>query len=171
MLIDQHAASERIYYEKFIQFYNNEKNKKEKYYIKGAKPFTLSHVDTTILLENKEFFKEMGFDIEVGLNNTFILSSIPIIFKDRNIIEIILEIINAIRHDKGTFSLDSKTIKMLQFLACRTAIKAGDTITKQQMKKLITELENTGNSYVCAHGRPTKIEITKYELERMFKRV
>ena len=67
--------------------------------------------------------------------------------------------------------MDSKTTKMLQFLACRTAIKAGDSITKQQMKKLIAELEKTENCYVCAHGRPTKIEITKYELERMFKRV
>jgi DNA mismatch repair protein MutL len=59
---------------------------------------------------------------------------------------------------------------MLSYLACRTAIKSGDKLTKEQMKDLINKLAETKTQYTCPHGRPVKIDISMRELERMFKR-
>lgn len=171
ILIDQHAASERIYYEKFKNLFEKEKKKEEKYLLRNLQSFNVSLSEKEALIQNINFLTKIGFEIEHFRDNTFHITSVPLLFKDRNAVEIIIEMIEDITEKNIKQSIDRKTIKMLQFLACRTAIKAGDKITKNQAKKLIKQLEKTKNSYVCAHGRPTKIEITKYELEKMFKRV
>ena len=71
---------------------------------------------------------------------------------------------------KGIANVDSKSQRMLAFLACRSAIMAGDVLTKEVMKVLLIDLANTPNNTTCPHGRPTSTHLTVKELHREFKR-
>jgi DNA mismatch repair protein MutL len=89
--------------------------------------------------------------------------------KGRNIEKIISEILSDLDNETKK-DLDTKTKRMLQFLACKAAVKAGDPLTTEQSKAIIEQLEKTPNNLTCPHGRPTKITVTLKELATSFKR-
>lgn len=167
-IIDQHAANERINYE----YYLKEMGKETNDFVDLLIPIKmeLSNVEYLKLKEHFDVFKTLNIGIEDFGNNTVIIRSHPCYLKKdyveeslRRIIEVVLEM--------GEFSKEKFVESAAITLACKMSIKANDHISMEEMKTLIERLRETKNPFTCPHGRPTIISFTKYELEKMFKRV
>lgn len=170
MMVDQHAAHERILYEQFLEEFEKQKSKKEVFVLKKAEMIDVSLSDAETVREYLSELQELGFDIEEFGTNVFKINAVPTLFQDRKVAELLLEAVHDLQTGIGLKNVDIRSHKMLSYLACRTAIKAGDKLTKEQMKDLINKLSETKTQYTCPHGRPVKIDISMRELERMFKR-
>ena len=168
LFVDQHAAHERILFEQFIQEFSKEKKRKQ---IPLKVPIMLefSATDKELLKQYRNQLNKIGVKIK-ELNGLITIISIPEILKDRDIRSIVSELLEDISTSERLPSTDRLSNQMLSFLACRTAVKAGDTLTRQQQKKLLDELETSPNNATCAHGRPTRITISLVELHRLFGR-
>lgn len=171
IVIDQHAAHERVLYERFIAAYKRKKLADEQYLLPSSVALHLGAGEAETLREHMESWKDLGFDIHEYGANTFIVSAVPRLFKDRDIHEIIGEMLADISQGAKVKDIDSRTQRMLAYLSCRSAIKAGEPLTKQQMRDLLAELETTPNNATCPHGRPTKVEMSLKEWHRKFHRL
>ncbi len=160
ILIDQHAAHERIIYEKLKRDLKDRNIKSQRV----AEPYRveLNPIDSEILFEKIDSLLEIGIDITPFGGNTFLISSFPLILKDLNWKSFLDEIIK----EGKSISLDN----ILKAMACHTAIKAGESLNLDEMKNLVKELYKTSLPSHCPHGRPTIKKITYSELEKMFKR-
>ncbi|MCL5091032.1 MAG: DNA mismatch repair endonuclease MutL [Patescibacteria group bacterium] len=170
LLLDQHAAHERILFAQFEKAFKKHQAKKEKIHLAKAILLELPLADSQALLENLEIFRQIGFEIEEFGENVFKVEAIPKIFQDWDIAEIIKETLIDLATTGRAKEIDNQTKKMLSYLACRSAIKAGEKLTQKQIKKLLKELSELNLAYTCPHGRPLKVEISLAEIDRMFKR-
>lgn len=168
-LIDQHAAQERINYEKYLNVLKNKIMEQTEMLI----PITieLSKSEFEIIKEHLEIMTNMGFELEEFGINTYKITTHPTWLKEGYEEESIKKIIDLI----VTLTTDFDPIKFNEHvaitLACKLSIKANYNISYEEMESLLNELVLTSNPYNCPHGRPTIIKFTTYELERMFKRV
>lgn len=169
LIIDQHAAHERILYEQFKSEFKSTQLKRERITLKPPQIINLTFSDLEILKENIGEFTQLGFGIEEFSDNTIKLTHIPKVFIDHNLEKIIVEILNNFQSEISKM-LDSQTDILLKYLACRTAVKRGDKLTKKQSSELIKKLEETPSNITCPHGRPTKIEFSIQHLNKYFKR-
>lgn len=110
-------------------------------------------------------FERLGFRIK-GTS----LTHVPEIFQDRDPKQLFSELFETLEDSGDTRAIDRVSEEMLAFLACRAAVKAGDSLTIEQMKKIVFDLSNTPNNATCPHGRPTKIQMTLKDLNTMFHR-
>jgi DNA mismatch repair protein MutL len=165
-IVDQHAAHERILYEQFKSLFNTKKQKPFK--LKTKQTINLSLQDSEIFSQNINQFKNFGFVFKTS-KNKLLLTQIPEILKDRNLDEIISDLIEQLSQNKN-LSLDLQTDKMLKYLACRGAIKQGDELSEDESRELIGKLFKTPNYTSCPHGRPTFIKTSLKELYKQFKR-
>lgn len=165
-IIDQHAAHERINYEKFMNQINNKKIVSQEFVI--PKIINLSHEDFYVTISNREVFATLGFIIENFGVNSIMIRSIPVIFAEANVNEIFYNLLDIIKNssNKNEF-LINKIVKH----ACVKSVKAGDKLHQQELKKLLSDLSKTSNPLTCPHGRPVIIKLTKYEIEKMFERI
>ncbi len=166
-MIDQHAAHERINYEKFLYQYNNREILKQELIVPEV--INLSYEDYYLSIENKEIFEQIGLVIEAFGSNSIIINNIPVIFSNANIKDLFYTVLDSLKNiNKSKLNLEiDKIIKK----ACVKSVKAGDKLHIIEVKKLIDDLKSTHNPYTCPHGRPVIIKMTKYEIERMFERV
>ena len=158
-LIDQHAAHERILYDKISQYFENDIPSQV---LVSPVSVQLSSEEEVLLWENMERLNKLGFEIEEFGHKTFAIRAAPFIFESINP-GVFLEILNKISTVKSKEEMAS--------LACRAAVKAGDSLNLTEAKSLIDQLVKTANPFTCPHGRPTIVEFTKYQIEKMFKRV
>ncbi|WP_026895063.1 DNA mismatch repair endonuclease MutL [Clostridiisalibacter paucivorans] len=166
-IIDQHAAHERIMYEKYKEQYLNEHIVIQN--LLAPEVIDVSFKDYESIINNIEIFKRLGFIIEDFGGNNLILRGVPMIFGKPNSKEMFMEILDNIRSDLNT-TYDLKIDKIMK-LACTNSIKGGDRIQDIEIKKLINDLSKSQNPFTCPHGRPIIIKMTKYELEKKFKRI
>ena len=163
-LIDQHAAAERINYEKFMK----ELSREDKHTTDLLVPIKIDE-----FLKIKEYLdvlKDIGVYLEEFGDHTFLVRRHPtFIYKGRE--KDSIEKIIAILLDKGTFSKEKFIEKTATTLACRLSIKANDYISLDEAAYLLDTLRTCENPFTCPHGRPTIITYSNYELERLFKRV
>ena len=167
-LIDQHAAQERTNYERYLRYLKSEKITTTDLLI----PITieLNQADYLKFNERKEVLINMGFGIEEFGVNTILIKKHPtwlLTGYEKESIEKLVDLtINDYNIDKVKFC-DS----IAKTLACKMSVKGNTRITMDAMQQIIDDLVLCDNPYNCPHGRPTIISFTKYELERMFKRV
>lgn len=166
-LIDQHAAHERILYEKSM------KAKGQEYMQMLAVPenINLTHLEAQILIENILHFHSVGFIVEHFGGDSFLLRGVPQGFVPGREKTIFLDLLDYFCQNRNKITNKQLHEGMLILAACKSAIKAGDRLTQGQMEKLLEDLSKTEIPYTCPHGRPTTIFISGYELEKMFKRV
>ena len=165
-LLDQHAAHEKVLYEKYMQkFYKKEINMQ---LLLDPIVVEVSNVDMLEIENNVDIFLKFGFDIEIFGNNHIMIRSVPTMFGNPESEKFILEIIDNINDIKNNYELKEDKFASM---ACRAAIKANDKIVNIEMKSLLNQLEICENPFTCPHGRPTIVEITKHEIEKMFKRI
>ncbi|AFS78527.1 DNA mismatch repair protein MutL [Gottschalkia acidurici 9a] len=165
-LIDQHAAHERIMYEKFKYQLEN-----QDVYIQSLmlpEVINLSQKEIDLVRENLSTFTKLGFNMEEFGNNAIILRGVPLVFGNPNSKTLLLDIIDNL--EDGVKSNYDLLLEKIMKLACTSAIKAKDNIEDIEIEKLMEDLELTEEPFTCPHGRPIIIEITNYELEKKFKR-
>lgn len=164
-LIDQHAAHERILYDKFVNAHNN---------IPAQTMLMPLYIDVTahdteIIEKHREDFSRLGVDIELAGEALLRVSSLPADIKADGAEDFIREITKMLSEMKNISPSDLRQ-NMLHMMACKAAIKAGEVLNMRQMRQLIIDLCNTEHPFTCPHGRPCMIEISSAELYKMFKR-
>lgn len=164
-LIDQHAAHERILYDKFVNAHNN---------IPAQTMLMPLYIDVTahdteIIEKHREDFSRLGVDIEPAGETLLRVSSLPADIKADGAEDFILEITKMLSEMKNISPSDLRQ-NMLHMMSCKAAIKAGEVLNMRQMRQLIIDLCNTEHPFTCPHGRPCMIEISSAELYKMFKR-
>ena len=166
-IIDQHAAAERINYEKYFEAMK--KPKAGTIDLLVPIKIDLPSDEAILLKKNISILLDMGFDIEEFGLNTFIIRTHPLWLPNYATEEAIKKIINIII-EKEEFDYGKFIEKVAITLACKMSIKANDYVSTSEVEVLIEALRNTKNPFTCPHGRPTIITYTKYELEKLFKR-
>lgn len=167
-IIDQHAAHERIMYEKVKKnFYSS--TDKESQIMLLPDIITLSHKEKDIVRENTGLFKKAGFIFEEFGDNTIRLIGVPSMCMELNTKELFLQILDEIDTVAIT-ATQEKEDKFISTIACKAAVKANMNLSKEEVEKLMDQLLVLQNPFTCPHGRPIAIKMTKYELERKFNR-
>lgn len=166
-IIDQHAAHERIMYEKIKQQLESD----EVYMQQLITPqiIDVTHGEMQLIKENINLFKKIGFDIEEFGLNSIVIRSVPLVFGVPDTKMLFLDILDNLKDDIKS-SYDIRLDKVMK-LACSSAIKAGHNIKDLEIDTLLIDLKNAKQPYTCPHGRPIIIKISKYEIEKRFKRV
>jgi DNA mismatch repair protein MutL len=169
VMIDQHAAAERILYERFTEELRAEAVKTQKLLISE-----LVHLSPKLFQTGKHFrglLLELGYDTEDFGVSTIMVNTIPVVLGKQFNKTSFLDILDDLDKNGEPRSLEEFFHKRFARMACRTAIKAGDEITLPQIKKYIQDLGDLNVPYACPHGRPIIVKISFYEIEKMFKRV
>lgn len=166
-LIDQHAAQERVNYEKVLKGLLTNEN------IDLLVPISieLTKSDYTVIKNNISKLEDMGFKLEEFGINTFKITSHPIWIKERDAEDTIKKVFDVLLEEHKNFDPVKFNDNVAATIACKASIKGNSRITLDEAKFLLEELVLCDNPYNCPHGRPTIIKFTIYELEKMFKRV
>lgn len=167
-LFDQHAAHERINYEKYLKEIDEEKVITTELLI----PINIELTSSEYEVFNKygDIFKELGFDYNCFGINTIQIRKQPIWLKKGKEEENIRRIIDILINAEGKFDILKFRNNVAQMLACKNAVKAHDHLSTEQIEKLLKDLVKCENPYNCAHGRPTMVKFSEYDLDKMFKR-
>ena len=165
-LLDQHAAHEKILYEEYMKKFKS--NKIDMQMLLDPIVLEVSNIDMLKVEANIDLFLNFGFEIELFGNNHIMVRGVPTIFGNPESEKFIFQIIDNIDDLKNSYDLKSDKFASM---ACRAAIKANDKIHTMEMRKLLTQMETCENPFTCPHGRPTIVEISKKEIEKMFKRI
>ncbi len=166
-VIDQHAAAERINYEKYLKELSQPTTSKVSLLVPLSLEF--SNEDFLLLKEKMPLLEEMGISCEEFGHNTLIVRSHPAWFIEGKEKESIEKVI-ALLLTKGEFQKEKFIEKTAITLACRMSIKANDYISQEDMQYLLDTLIACKNPFTCPHGRPTVIAYSNYDLEKLFKR-
>lgn len=166
VVIDQHAAHERILYEQFLHAYYEHAHVHQ--ISLGAPQKLTNMIFANVSDRSLNLLKSLGVTIEKH-NEEFFITKIPVILQHRNYQEYIKEIIEQ-SEEYQPYELDAATHKTLSFLACRSAIKAGEPLTIEEQKNLVEKLLLTTTNYTCPHGRPVVMHMSLDELAYHFKR-
>ena len=167
-IIDQHAAHERIMYEKIKANYYNDTNKDSQLMLLPD-IITLSHKDMQIAKDNMEIFEKAGFVLEEFGENTIKLSGVPTVCLDLDTKELFLETLDEINTVARTAKQEIEE-KFIATVACKAAVKANMALTKEEVDSLMQELLTLPNPFTCPYGRPTAIRMTKADIEKKFSR-
>lgn len=167
VMIDQHAAHERILYEEFSEKFK--KSKVNSQYIEGVSPIKLTVNEEETIKENMDLLNKFGFTIDIYPDHNVVVRSIPIIFGGNYSLDLIKDIIGILDEEK-TNIYDYKVEKIMKY-ACKNAIKAGDKISNIEIDKLIEDLKKCKYPTTCPHGRPSMIILKKNMIEKMFYRI
>ena len=167
-IIDQHAAHERIMYEKVKKNYYSDSTKDSQLLLLPD-IITLTHKEMDIAKENMEMFEKAGFMLEEFGENTIKLTGVPTVCIDLDTKDLFLETLDEINTVART-AKQEKEEKFIATVACKAAVKAHMVLTKEEVESLIDKLLQLPNPFTCPHGRPTAIKMTQYDIERKFAR-
>lgn len=168
LLIDQHAAHERLLYDKF----NNELNAKSVAIQSLFIPFVIetNYRESAFINENIDVITDLGFDIEPFGDSSFKVSSVPLLFDNLNLDKFFAEILSQV--DNKIILSKNETIKdFIAKKACRSAVKGNDKLSKNEINELINQINQPNQVLLCPHGRPIVVEVYKKEIEKWFKRI
>ncbi len=167
-IIDQHAAHERIMYEKVKENYYSESSKDSQLLLLPD-VVTLTHKEMDIARENMDMFRKAGFTLEEFGENTIKLTGVPTVCIDLDTKELFLETLDEINTVART-AKQEKEEKFIATVACKAAVKANMALDAKEVESLMDKLLSLPNPFTCPHGRPTAIKMTKYDIERKFAR-
>ncbi len=167
-IIDQHAAHERILYEKVKQNYYND-DTKDSQLLLLPDIITLTHKEMEIAKDNMQMFRKAGFMLEEFGENTIKLTGVPEMCLNLETKEMFLETLDEINSVARTAKQEVEE-KFIATIACKAAVKANMALTKEEVDSLMDKLLSLPNPFTCPHGRPTAIKMSKYDIERKFAR-
>lgn len=167
-IIDQHAAHEKILYEKYVKDIESKEIIVQQLLIPCI--IDLSLDDYECYKENTEVFTNSGFVIEEFGGNTIALKEVPYFLGKLDAKNFLLSIIDNLKNLGSGKTVEVKLNKIAT-MACKAAVKANDYLTQIEMEKLISDLRYIDNPFNCPHGRPIIIKFTEYELDKKFRRI
>jgi len=168
IVVDQHAAHERIVFEGLKKRYMN--NEPLSQMLAAPLVLELTHQEIKFLEDEKDFFYKLGFIYENFGNNSIVLRSVPYDGRNSSIKEAFLEVLDFVMTSSKS-DCNAIVDDALYTIACKAAVKANRKLGDIEIRSLLEELERIENPYTCPHGRPTVLKITKHELEKKFKRI
>jgi len=168
VLLDQHAAHERILFEKMLQQLETGEAPSQRLLL--AETIELGHKDALFLHKVIEKLQKLGVEVREFGENTFILDALPPFVKAKDTRQYILDVIDALK-ESGEVNKLRLGEDVIAKTVCRHAVKANDTLSGPELEKLIEDLKVCEMPYTCPHGRPTLIEMTFGELEKKFGRI
>ena len=165
-LIDQHAAHEKVMYEKLIKQFQNKNVDSQ--VLMAPETIDVGYNNLEVIMNNKEKFNNLGIMVDEFGKNSIVIREVPILFGNPLKTNVVKNILLDFKNDYKN-AYDSEIDKIIQ-KSCKSAIKASDKLDFLEIKELIDLLKNLKDPYTCPHGRPIIISITKNELEKKFKR-
>lgn len=165
--IDQHAAHERVMYERYLDEFKNESINTQQ--LLAAEIIELTNNEINLLEENQDLFKNLGFDIDIFGTGSIIIRGVPIVFGSPNVKNLFMDILDNI-HLNPSSSYDLRVEKIMK-ISCVNSIKSGDNIKDEEILALFDQLKKCKNPHSCPHGRPTMIEMTRKDIEKEFLRI
>lgn len=167
-IVDQHAAHEKVKYETFLSHFKNKEIQSQMLYPPVV--ISLHGREESMLLEYLSYFQNMGFEIEEFGGNEYAIRQIPMDLYGSNPKELFFDILNEVANT--TMNVAPEIIyEKLASMSCKAAVKGNTALTESAFQTLMDQLLVLDNPYHCPHGRPTIISMSKYEIEKKFKRI
>ncbi len=168
VIVDQHAAHERIVYEELKESFYKKKLKKQILLI----PVIIDLDRTTLdnINDKLGFIYSYGLKIEVFGNNSIVVREIPSVLSDSNVKQLTLDVIEEIVHLDKNYEIEKQINKILSKMACYGSVRSGREMQIDEMNNLLRKMETTAFSGQCNHGRPTYIELKLEDIEKLFGR-
>lgn len=167
-LIDQHAAHERILYEQFMETHAHQEQASQ--FALTSQTIDLAAPEARLIDDNLVLLQSVGFHLESFGPNTFVIRAVPSMLADKDPVEAVIGILADLErgHHPGQETIEDKIVKRV----CKqAAIKAGQTLSFEEMQKIIRQLERCASPHTCPHGRPTMLHMTGEQLAREFGRI
>ncbi len=164
LIIDQHNAHERVLFDRYVEI--DSKKKWPQKLVLLPIVFDLSPAQIESFRDSRELLEGVGFRLEEMGGRSFALREYPGLFKEDEAKDIFLSLLEDVQEKK----IKDKKHKLLATIACKTAVKAGEILTREKMEYLVDELFKTSNISLCPHGRPIIVKIQKKEIEKGLKR-
>ncbi len=168
MLIDQHAAHERLIYDRLLKEVTEHRADSQLLMLPVTK--SVSGAEAALIEENSDFLAQMGFDADLFGDNTVRISAVPSTLSAVDAADALLEIVDAFANSKK----DVRTVAQqyaLYRVACRAAMKAGKQLSERESENLVKEVLRIEGQPTCPHGRPVILRLTKNQIEKQFKRI
>lgn len=167
-IIDQHAAHEKVLYERFMKEF--EQREIISQMVSPPEIIALSLQEAALLKEQMEIFEQFGFEISSFGGKEYSISAVPANLYGVTVQELFIEILDSLESE-GRNKTPELITHRIATAACKAAVKGNQMLSVLEADKLIDELLGLENPYHCPHGRPTIVSMTKYELEKKFKRI
>ncbi len=168
LMIDQHAAHERINYERLFAQFRQAEHSSQTLLIPLSMEFTLQ--EEQVVLENLWNLTEMGFILEQFGERTYLLRGVPVQTGTIPADRLLRQFIEEVLQKNSSPTIERLLEEWIYLLACKESIKAQDSLSLLEMEQLIALLGRSANPYTCPHGRPTMVKMTRQELEKRFYR-
>ena len=165
LVVDQHIAHERVLYERFSKAAKNKRVEVQQLLFPLALEFSPGEAE--LLALHRDRLEELGLELELFGKNEFLLRSVPAILKNNEHAEIMREIVDMLPAQQHEEALQEKFEEILVMMSCRNAIKVNMTLDLDQIRKLISDLEQTEMPYTCPHGRPIAL---LFEMDSILKK-
>ena len=169
VFIDQHAAHERIFYEKLRAIFSDPRQVMPSQILLIPQKIQLSQASTKIVKSNLKFLIHLGFEIETLEKNKFLVRSIPSIWKIQDIPTRFTNLLERLPETQDPF-LDEELFESIATQACHSSIRSGDVLHPLQLQALAEQLLQCNHPWNCPHGRPTIISISEKEVKKWFQR-
>ena len=167
-IIDQHAAHEKVLYERFMKEYQQKEIFSQ--FVSPPEIISLSLSESNLLNQHLETFQAFGFEIACFGGREYSIRAVPSNLYGISVQELFLEILDSLENETGRQTPDLISHRIAT-AACKAAVKGNQALSPLEANQLIDELLGLENPYHCPHGRPTIVSMTKYELEKKFKRI
>ena len=164
MIIDQHNAHERILFDRFYHKFKKNNTVTKQLLTPLTLELTVSEME--IVNKNMKQLKELGFMLESFGGNSFVIREVPDLIRDRSPREIVKEIIDTLIKEGEVNNRADLVEEIIQYMACRSAVKAEERLSPEEMDSLVSDLMKVDNPYRCPHGRPIIMRLSKRDLEK-----
>lgn len=168
-IIDQHAAHEKVLYERTMKSLKDKQVTSQK--IVPPIILSLTLKEENLLKEHLELFTEIGYEIEHFGGNEYAVRAVPDNLFSVSKKELLMNMLDTLAEETSGISKNDLIIEKIASMSCKAAVKGNMSMSYREANELIKELLTLDNPYNCPHGRPTIISMTKYELEKKFKRI
>ena len=167
LIVDQHAAHEKVLYERILKEFDSKEHSSQ--LISPSIIISLSPQEENVLKDYMEDFLNMGFVVDSFGGSEYAISAVPVNIFNLDVKEIFIDMLDGLLDGR---TINGQIIKdKMATMACKAAVKGNNKLSSLEAKKLIEEMFSLDNPYNCPHGRPTVISMSKYELEKKFKRI
>jgi DNA mismatch repair protein MutL len=170
LLLDQHAAHEKVNYERMIKRFKSGDMVSQM--VNPPVIVTLTSTEEELFLKYRQYFEKLGFNIENFGGSEYAMRAIPVdLFGCENEKDMFIQILDELSHETGLDRTPDVINYKIASMACKASVKGNTKMSVMELEALLDELLNLENPYNCPHGRPTIISMSKYEIDKKFKRV
>ncbi len=169
VLVDQHAAHERVVFESLMKAWKENRFERQEYLFPLAIDLTEDKVEA--LLKHQDEIRKLGFEIDQLGPQVIGVKSAPHLVKDSSLPSVFEKLANDLISFGGSFAIEKKISDLFATMACHSVIRAGQSLSREEMVELLKSMDQFALSSFCPHGRPVSVDLTFHELEKLFGRI